>query len=97
VAVVYSAVKLPLLLLTTFLIGFCFFVLNLVRSAARSRAVRALLATQAGLAIILASLAPLPPCGMSPRPTRGSGAFNLLIFALAAWPHNGCCVDTIGP
>lgn len=59
--VVYSAVKVPLLLLATSLIALpSFFVLNTLLGLRNDfvRALRALAATQAGLAIILASLAP---------------------------------------
>jgi hypothetical protein len=60
--VAISAVKVPFLLLGTFLLGLpSFFVLNTLLGLRRdfSRAVRALMATQAGLTIVLASLAPL--------------------------------------
>jgi hypothetical protein len=59
--VLYSALKVPLLLLLTFLIGLpSFFVLNTLFGLRRDllEAVHALIATQAGLAIVLASLAP---------------------------------------
>ncbi|MEX0679681.1 MAG: hypothetical protein WD063_21610 [Pirellulales bacterium] len=59
--VVYSAVKVPLLLLATFALSLpSFFVLNSLLGLRRdfSDALRALVATQAGLAVILASLAP---------------------------------------
>ena len=60
--VVYSGVKVPLLLFATFAIGLpSFFVVNTLFGLRRdfNQAIRALVATQAGLAIILASLAPL--------------------------------------
>ena len=60
--VVYSGVKVPLLLFATFAIGLpSFFVINTLFGLRRDlhQAIRALVATQAGLAIILASLAPL--------------------------------------
>ena len=59
--VVFSAVKVPLLLLATFAIGLpSFFVLNTLFGLRRdfSEALRTLVAAQAGLAIVLASLAP---------------------------------------
>jgi len=59
--VAYSAVKVPLLLLVTFVIGLpSFFVLNTVFGLRRDfpQALRALVAAQAGLAIVLASFAP---------------------------------------
>jgi hypothetical protein len=58
----YSAIKVPLLLLATFAISLpSFYVLNslLGLSADFGRAVRSLIAAQAGLAIVLASLAPM--------------------------------------
>src|SRR5262245_29884490 len=58
----YSAVKVPLLLSASFAISLpSFFVLNSLLGLRRdfALAVRALVAAQAGLAIILASLAPL--------------------------------------
>ena len=60
--VVYSGVKVPLLLIATFAIGLpSFFVINTLFGLRGdlNQAIRALVATQAGLAIILASLAPL--------------------------------------
>ncbi len=59
--VAYSAVKVPLLLLVTFSIGLpSFLVLNTLFGLRRDflQALRALVAAQAGVAIILASLAP---------------------------------------
>jgi len=59
--VIYSAVKVPLLLTATFLISLpSFFVLNTLAGLRRdfAYALRALLATQAGLTVILASFAP---------------------------------------
>jgi hypothetical protein len=58
----YSAVKVPLLLTVTFVISLpSFYVLNSLLGLGRDfiPAVRALIAAQAGLAIVLASLAPL--------------------------------------
>jgi hypothetical protein len=60
--VVYSAVKVPLLLMATFVISLpSFYVLNSLLGLGRDfgPAVRALVAAQSGLAIILCSLAPL--------------------------------------
>lgn len=59
--VVYSALKVPLMLLASFLLALpSFFVLNALAGLGRDfgRAIRALLAAQAGLTIVLASLAP---------------------------------------
>jgi hypothetical protein len=60
--IVYSAVKVPLLLLATFAISLpSFFVLNTLLGLRRdfAQALRAVVATQAGLAVILASFAPM--------------------------------------
>jgi len=60
--IVYSAIKVPLLLSATFIISLpSFFVFNSLLGLRRdfASAVRALVAAQAGLAIVLASLAPL--------------------------------------
>jgi hypothetical protein len=57
----YSAAKVPMLLLLTFLIALpSFYVLNMLLGLAGdfAEALRALLATQAGLTVVLASLAP---------------------------------------
>jgi hypothetical protein len=59
--VVYSAIKVPFLLFTTFLLSLpSFFVINTLLGLRGdfSRAIKALLATQAGLTIILSALAP---------------------------------------
>jgi hypothetical protein len=59
--VVYSAVKVPFLLFTTFLLSLpSFFVVNTLLGLRSdfARALRALLSTQAGLTIILSALAP---------------------------------------
>lgn len=59
---VFSAIKVPLLLAVTFIISLpSFYVLNSLLGLRRdfAQAVRALMAAQAGLAIVLSSLAPL--------------------------------------
>jgi hypothetical protein len=86
--VVYSAVKVPVLLFTTFALSLpSFFVVNTLlglRSDFR-RVVRALLATQAGLTIILSALAPYTAfwyvCGSRYQPAI---LFNGLMFAVAS-------------
>jgi hypothetical protein len=86
--VVFAAVKVPLLLLATSVIALpSFFVLNTLLGLRRDfvQAVRALVATQAGLAIVLASLAPLTAfwyasSGDYPSAIR----FNALMFATAS-------------
>jgi hypothetical protein len=86
--VLYSAVKVPLLLLATFLIGLpSFFVLNTLFGLRGdfARAVRALLATQAGLAIVLASLAPLTAFWYASSADYAAALrFNGLMFAVAS-------------
>jgi hypothetical protein len=60
--IIYSAVKVPLLLTATFVISLpSFYVLNALLGLGRdfAPAVRALIAAQTGLAIVLSSLAPL--------------------------------------
>jgi hypothetical protein len=91
--VIYSAVKVPLLLLATFLIGFSsFFVLNTLFGLRRDfvQAVRALLATQAGLAVILASLAPFTALWYASSADYSAAVrFNLLMFAVASLGAQG--------
>jgi hypothetical protein len=85
----YSAIKAPLLLLATFAIGLpSFFVLNTLYGLRRDfrEALRALVAAQAGLAVVLASCVPLTlfwyaSCGDYNSALR----FNGLIFALASF------------
>jgi hypothetical protein len=85
----YSAVKLPLLLGVTFVISLpSFFVFNTlfgVRSDFRA-SLRALLATQAGLTIILASFAPFTAFWyISFADYEAAKCFNLAMFALASF------------
>ena len=86
--VVYSALKVPLLLMATFLLSLpSFFVLNTLLGLRGDfgRVVGSLLATQAGLTVILASLAPVTAFWY----VSGSGyqpaiLFNGLMFAVAS-------------
>jgi hypothetical protein len=86
--VVYSALKVPFLLFTTFLLSLpSFFVVNTLLGLRVDfpRVVRALLATQAGLTIILSSLAPYTAFWY----VSGSGyqpaiLFNGVMFAVAS-------------
>ena len=86
--VVYSGVKVPLLLTATFLLSLpSFFVLNTLLGLRGdfARVIASLLATQAGLTVILASLAPLTAFWY----ISGSGyqqaiLFNGLMFAVAS-------------
>jgi hypothetical protein len=86
--VVYSALKVPFLLTTTFLLSLpSFFVVNTLLGLRVDfpRVVRALIATQAGLTIILSALAPYTAFWY----VSGSGyqpaiLFNGVIFAVAS-------------
>jgi hypothetical protein len=91
--VLYSALKVPLLLLVTFFLGLpCFFVLNTLLGLRRdfAEALRALLAAQAGLAIVLASLAPLTAFWyVSSGDYQRALLFNGLVFAVASFAAQG--------
>ena len=86
--VVFSATKVPLLLLLTFAISLpSFFVLNTLLGVRDDfgDAVRALIATQAALTIILASLAPLTAVWyLSVAGYRHAILFNALMFGIAS-------------
>ena len=86
--VVYSAVKVPFLLLGTFVLSLpSFFVVNTLFGLRSdfSRSLRALLATQAGLTIILASFAPFTILWyVSSSNYRGAILFNTLMFGCAS-------------
>jgi hypothetical protein len=86
--IVYSAVKVPILLLATFLISLpSFFVLNTLLGLRRdfNQALRAVIATQAGMAIILASFAPLTLLWYSSSANYSSAmVFNGIMFAVAS-------------
>lgn len=85
--VVFSAVKVPLLLLVTFLLALpSFFVLNTLAGTRRDlpEVLRALTATQAGLTLVLASLAPFTGLWyLSGSPYAGAVLFNAGMFAVA--------------
>ncbi len=85
---VYSAVKVPILLQLTFVVSLpSFFVINSLLGvrADFGQALRALVATQAGLTIILASLAPLTAFWYFSCPDYNAAVlFNTLIFGLAS-------------
>ena len=86
--VVYSAAKVPLLLLGSFILSVpSFYVFNTLAGLARDfpAAIRSLAATQSGLAIILASLAPLTLfwyCSFANY--QAALAFNGMMFAVAS-------------
>ncbi|MEX0643003.1 MAG: hypothetical protein WD468_09905 [Pirellulales bacterium] len=86
---VYSAVKVPLLLSASFVISLpSFFVLNSLLGLRSdfSKAVRALVAAQAGLAIILASLAPLTLLWYASSSAYNEALlFNGAMFAVASF------------
>ena len=86
--VVYSASKVPLLLLITFCLSLpSFFVLNTLVGVQEDfpEAVRALMATQAGLAIILAALAPFTLLWYASNSNyQAAILFNGLMFCLAS-------------
>jgi hypothetical protein len=85
---VYSATKVPLLLLLTFVISLpSFFVLNTLLGVRDDfgDAVRALVATQAALTIILASLAPITGVWyLSVTGYREAILFNAAMFGIAS-------------
>jgi hypothetical protein len=86
--VVYSALKVPFLLVATFMLSLpSFFVINTLFGlrADFSRAVRALLAAQAGLTVILSSLAPFTILWyVSYLDYNAAILFNALMFAVAS-------------
>jgi hypothetical protein len=87
--IIYSAVKVPLLLLVTFTVALpSFFVMNtLMGTRAEFRqAIEALITTQAGLTIVLASLAPFTGlwyCSVGDY--NWAILFNGLMFAIASF------------
>jgi len=87
--VVFSALKVPFLLMGTFALSLpSFFVVNTLFGlrADFSYALRALLATQAGLTIILASFAPFTLVWYaSCADYRGAILFNTLMFGIASY------------
>jgi hypothetical protein len=91
--VCFSALKVPFLLLVTFLLGLpSFFVLNTLVGLRRdfAEALRALLAAQAGLAIVLASLAPFTALWyVSSADYEHALLFNGLMFAVASFAAQG--------
>ncbi len=86
--VVYSAVKVPLLLMVTFALSLPFFyVVNSLYGLREDfgKVLRALLATQAGVTVILASLSPLTILWyVSFDNYRAAVLFNTLMFAAAS-------------
>ena len=87
--IVYSGLKVPIMLTLTFVISLpSFFVLNTLFGLRGDFAValRAVIATQAGLAVILASLAPLTAVWyLSFERYSAAIAFNGLLFAIASF------------
>jgi hypothetical protein len=89
IQVAYSAVKVPLLLVATSLIALPnFFVLNTLFGLRRdfAQSIRALAATQAGLALVLASMAPLTMLWYATSADYSAALrFNALMFAVASF------------
>jgi hypothetical protein len=87
--VVYSAVKVPFLLMTTFLLSFpSFFVVNTLLGLRNdfAQVVRALIATQAGLTVILLALAPFTAFWyISGSAYQPAILFNGAMFAVASF------------
>jgi hypothetical protein len=85
---VYSAIKVPLLMFATFLLSLpSFFVLNTLFGLRDDfpRVVRSLMATQAGLTVILAALAPFPAfLYVSGTTYKLAILFNGMMFAIAS-------------
>ncbi len=85
----YSAAKLPLLLMLTFALALpSFYVLNMLLGLAADfpEAIRALLSTQAGLTIILASLSPFTLVLYASTTNYDAAVlFNALMFAIASF------------
>jgi hypothetical protein len=86
--VVYSAVKVPLLLLATFALALpSFFVINTLMGLREDflAATRALVATQAGLTVILASFSPFTATWYLSNDDYASAVlFNAVMFGLAS-------------
>ncbi len=87
--IAYSAIKVPLLLFASFAISFpSFYVVNSLFGLRRdfSQALRALIAAQAGLTIILASLAPLTMLWYASSASYSQAlVFNGAMFAVASF------------
>ncbi len=87
--VVYSAVKVPFLLMATFALSLpSFFVVNTLLGLRSDfgRVVRALMATQAGLTVILSALAPFTAFWyVSGSEYQAAILFNGVMFALASF------------
>ena len=86
--IIYSAVKVPILLLVTFAIALpSFFVLNTLLGTRDDfgRSLRALVSAQAGLTIVLAALAPLTAVWyLSVAKYQLAILFNALLFGVAS-------------
>ena|SRR5579862_3004182 len=85
--VLYSAIKVPLLLLATFALSLpSFFIFNTLRGLREDfpQALRALLASQSGLTVLLASMAPLTLLwNISATGHEAAILFNALVFGIA--------------
>jgi hypothetical protein len=85
--VIYSAIKVPILLLVTFALSLpSFFILNMLYGLGTDfpQALRALLASQAGLTVLLASFAPFTLLwNASASGHQATVLFNALLFGIA--------------
>jgi len=99
--VLYSAIKVPFLLLVSFAISLpLFFVLNTLFGLREDfgQAMQALIATQAGVAIILASLAPYTAVWyLSTTDYNRAILFNGAMFAAASFSAQWLLRDFYGP
>lgn len=88
VQMIYSSIKVPILLLVTFTLGLpSFFVVNTLLGLRDDfgQAVRALMATQAGLTIVLAAFGPFTALWYLSFPDyEGALLFNVAMFGLAS-------------
>lgn len=87
--VLYSAVKVPLLLIVTFVLSLpSFFIFNTLVGLRTEfgQALRALVASQAGLTVLLAALAPLTLVwNLGATDQKTTVLFNALLFGVAAF------------
>jgi hypothetical protein len=99
--IIYSAVKVPLLLSATFVLSLpSFYVVNALLGLRRDfvTALRALVAAQAGLAIVLASLAPLTLAWYASSAAYNQALlFNGGMFAIASFAAHWLVRNYYGP
>jgi hypothetical protein len=99
--IVYSAVKVPFLLLATFLLSLpSFFVMNTILGLRSDfpRVIRALMSTQAGLTVILAALAPFTAFWyVSGSAYQPAILFNGFMFGVASFSAQWMLRRSYGP